>query len=866
MPNPSNISEPIARTLLEVAPDALILISDDGRVQDANTRAEAMFGFLPGGLRGEQVNNLVPERLRDRNPLSPSLGERAPVPSVEHFGLRRDGTEFPIEVSLGEICREGQRFVAAIVRDATASRRTAATLRATENQFRLTFEAAPIGMALVGLDGRFLSVNKALCEIVGYSAAELTGLTFQAITHPDDLDTDLALADQLRRGEIPRYELGKRYIHKDGSIVHVVLTGTVVRDASGAPLHFIAQVEDVTEQIRTEETKRLSEQQVRDLIDQTPDGIFIADLEGRYTDVNPAACRLLGYAREELIGKTIVDLIPASDVPRLWEVQKRLLQPGQADVGEWTLRCKDGSLVPVEVSASILADGRWQAFVRDITERKRAELELRRGAEELQRAQQVAHLGSWEWDLRTHRVTRSPELFRIYGLPPGTEGSLPWAWEGLVHPGDRPGLHRVVEEAVRTGEPYAVEYRIHRPDGVERVLLQQGERQDESGQLARMVGTILDITELRRAEREREESRRWMQAVLDQSPVALIRVIGANGERVELNARAEELLGRNLERVAQYAEMVLTAEGRPLARTDLPSMRALRGERIHRQEYLVRTAAGDTLPVLAGAAPIRDNAGQVQGAVVAFEDISHLKELERLRAEWNSVIAHDLRQPISAIGLHAHLMKKFVGDTQAQNHLASIRSSARRLNRMIDDLLDLSRLEANRLTLERRPTNMEALARATAHDVSLQAPGRAIEVRAHGAVPEVEVDPDRMAQVLENLLTNAVKYGEPATPIHVDLAARGPLFSVAVRNRGHGISADQQNKLFRRFQRMGGFGNAGPEGIGLGLYITRALVEAHGGSLTLESTPGATTTFCATMPIHAEPARPATEPPGPTTG
>ncbi|WP_167784633.1 sensor histidine kinase [Ramlibacter rhizophilus] len=129
-----------------------------------------------------------------------------------------------------------------------------AALRESEERFRLTFDEAPIGMA--GTDGRFLRVNKVLCEIVGYTAEELTGLTFQAITHPEDLDSDLALAGQLARGEIPRYTLEKRYLRKDGSIVHIRLSGSVLRDAQSRPLHFIAQVEDVTERWRTEQAQQ----------------------------------------------------------------------------------------------------------------------------------------------------------------------------------------------------------------------------------------------------------------------------------------------------------------------------------------------------------------------------------------------------------------------------------------------------------------------------------------------------------------------------------------------------------------------------------------------------------------------------------
>jgi PAS domain S-box-containing protein len=130
--------------------------------------------------------------------------------------------------------------------------RQTAALQDSEERFRLAFDEAPIGVALVGTDGRFLRVNNILCEMVGYSRDELTGLTFQAITHPEDLDIDLALLQQLALGEIPRYQLDKRYIRKDGPLVDVTLSVSVVRGRDGAPIYYIAQIEDVTQRKRIE--------------------------------------------------------------------------------------------------------------------------------------------------------------------------------------------------------------------------------------------------------------------------------------------------------------------------------------------------------------------------------------------------------------------------------------------------------------------------------------------------------------------------------------------------------------------------------------------------------------------------------------
>ena len=695
---------------------------------------------------------------------------REVIAGLEHKRMRRDGAAFDACSSVAPLVCNGELVgMMALVEDITARKRALEALRESEERFRLALNEAPIGMALVGLDGHFLRVNNALCEIVGYSRDEIVGLTFQAITHPEDLDADLVLARRLARGEIPRYQLGKRYVRKNGAIVDIMLSASLVRAPDGAPLYYIAQIEDISARKRAEEALRRSEAQFRELIDHASDAVFIADLQGRYTEVNAAACHMLGYAREELVGKTVVDLVGPEEATRLTESREFLLVPGRVEVSEWTLKAKDGTLVPVEVSAKIHADGRWVAFVRDVSERKRSQEALRRSEASLARAQRVARLGSWDWDLGTDEVTRSAELLEIFGLEPGAVPSVRRSMRDYIYPGDREGVARAVDDAAREGRAYELEHRIVRADGSERVVLHQGEPVLAGGRVVRMVGTLLDITERKRAEFEREQTLQWLRAVLDQIPVAVLLVHGAHGERVEANRRTQALLGRPIERLGEDVDRVRDTEGRPLRLEELPSMRALRGEHVDGAEYLMRHASGSLVPVRQSAVPIFDAAGSVQGAVVAIVDITAAQELERLRAEWSSVVAHDLRQPINTIVLSVQMLARAGDDAQRRGRLlGSVQAAARRLDRMVGDLMDLSRLEARRLELLRESTDVPAAVRAGVERVAQSAPDRRFDVVVHGDLPPAYADSDRVAQIVENLLSNAVKYGAPGTPVLVD--------------------------------------------------------------------------------------------------
>jgi signal transduction histidine kinase len=256
--------------------------------------------------------------------------------------------------------------------------------------------------------------------------------------------------------------------------------------------------------------------------------------------------------------------------------------------------------------------------------------------------------------------------------------------------------------------------------------------------------------------------------------------------------------------------------------------------------------------VLVNASPIPNAQGEILGAVVIYHDIGPLKDLERQREEWTSLVAHDLRQPLSAIIVSVGALARRMESAAARDRAIRALASAQRLDRMIDDLLEVSRLEARRLELSLQPTDLVALVRASIEPLEAEGDQHKMRVMVRGDIPRVHCDPNRMQQVVENLVSNARKYGTPGTHVEVTLERSDGEVRVGIGNWGPGIPTEDLPLIFERFER--GRAQSGQiRGQGLGLYIARALVQAHRGRIWVESIPGQTTTFWFTLPLAPAP-------------
>ena len=317
----------------------------------------------------------------------------------------------------------------------------------SDARFQATFEQAAVGIAMVATDGRWLRVNRRLCEIVGYSADELMATNFQQITHPDDLRADLDLLRQLLAGEIQTYALEKRYLRKDGAEVRVRLAVVLVRTEKDVPDYFVAVVEDNSARHRAEDALRETEERYRTAFLTGPDAININRLpDGLYIDVNERFLRMSGWTREEVIGHTSAEI----NIWRHIEDRQRLLEAmqrsGSCENLEAEFVMRDGSVLTGLLSAHVITVGGQRctlSITRDITERKRTEIAMRRSE---QRASDLIDgamdaIISVDTDQRIVRFNRAAE--RVFGI--GADAALGSSIERFIPPSLRAHHSELVE-------------------------------------------------------------------------------------------------------------------------------------------------------------------------------------------------------------------------------------------------------------------------------------------------------------------------------------------------------------------------------------------------------------------------------------
>lgn len=465
----------------------------------------------------------------------------------------------------------------------------------------------------------------------------------------------------------------------------------------------------------------------------------------------------------------------------------------------------------------------------------------------LEVALQSAGMATWQVDLATGRLSCSDDAGAMFGHPPGfVHASLEEAL-AQVHPEDLVRVQALWDTVLGGASRVAGEFRVQGADGQLRWLAGSAKLVQHDGSQARLViGTFRDVTDEVAAKDAQRKQQEELQTILDVLPVGIAISRDAEARHISITPYFSALLG--IDHGVEY-DRIGTGErpyrylraGEPIEPQDWPMRVAARlGKPVRGEELDVQFPDGRLLTILVNAAPLFDAQGRVRGAVAAIMDASALKDIQReleksnrQKSEFLSVLAHELRNPMAAIGYSVEMLRHVASPATIGKARDVITRQTRHMGRLLDDLLDLSRITLNRIVLDTRPVDLRrtielgyestrALIESLGHDIRFDLPASPIMVLG---------DEVRLTQVISNILNNAARF----TPAHGAITVRAFVEEeravVSVNDNGAGIEQEQLDTVFDMFSQGQSKVSGGAEGLGIGLAVVRKLVDLHGGAV-----------------------------------
>jgi PAS domain S-box-containing protein len=478
--------------------------------------------------------------------------------------------------------------------------------------------------------------------------------------------------------------------------------------------------------------------------------------------------------------------------------------------------------------------------------------ELIHNQEILFEAQRIAGMGSWEWNVISGKVRWSDGLFRLVGHEPAAVEATYAAYMDTIVPADLERVASRLAQALDDHAPFEHEYAILLPNG-ERRVHRTAVRLDlgAGNTVLRMFGVVQDVTDRRKAENDLRLSEERFHLASQATNDVIWDVDLINGQ-VWVNESFASHFG-----YPQWGDIDSAVWLAAVHPEDVERVRAGYREAIERQattwnvQYRLAAFGGQWHDVLYRGHIVRGHDGKAVRLIGAMMDISERRAIDRMKDEFISTVSHELRTPLTSIrGALGLLSSGRLGTLpeKGQRLLDIASSNTDRLVRLINDILDIERIESGQVTLTKSSCDAGVLARTAADVVRALADRENIRITIDAAHVPLVADGDRMIQTLTNLLGNAVKFSPAGSLIRLTVRSEGSNVLFSVTDQGRGIPAEKLGTIFERFQQVDASDSRDKGGSGLGLTICRSIVRQHGGEIHVESEPGRGSTFTVTVP------------------
>lgn len=731
-----------------------------------------------------------------------------------------------------------------------------AALRQSEEKFRAIFENAAVGIVLADMTGRPVETNEKFRRMIGYTGQELRQMEFEDFTFPEDVTLDLGQFREMKKGLLDSYHLEKRYLTKKGEVLWVDLNVSLVRGAAGEPLYTLGVISNVTKRKTADAALAKNKSEFEAIFNSISDAVVFADVDRKMVMVNPAVSKIFGYRTKELLGQsTEIFYADNKDFRRMGRQRYNVssaagLSPERfSKPFEVKYKRKDGTIFEAESLGGRVLDtaGRVIGFIgihRDIGERKQYERKI----EHLASFAQLNPQPIIELDAAGDIIFLNPATKKLLAAGGGRDGRrlLPDDIDDIIS-----GLEKVRQDTV-----------LHREVAFGDQIFYEDILASKKLGVVRLY--LKDITARKRAEEiMRKHSQEMERLVYDlekfqlavKNAKDLIIITDPEGKIVFANQAAVEMTGYSREEIINSTASLWGGQMkkefyRKMWQTIKVEKSAFGGEVVNRRK------TGEHFMVDIHVSPIVDGDNNVQFFVGIERDITKAKETDRAKTEFVSLASHQLRTPLSSISLSAELLLRGISgplEEKQRKYLEEIYNSTQRMAELINALLNISRLELGTFAVKPQPIDLARSIDQITAELALQLNGKKLKLKKNYAkdLPIIEFDQNILRIIVENLLTNAIRYTPAGGNISIKLEKRNPDILLIVKDTGCGIPAEAKAKIFSKLFRAENAKEVSSEGAGLGLYIVRAAAEKAGAKIWFDSVVAKGTTFYVSIPAKS---------------
>lgn len=592
-------------------------------------------------------------------------------------------------------------------------------------------------------------------------------------------------------------------------------------------------------------------EELSDFLENAAVPLHWVDDNGIIIWANQAEIDMLGFTMEEYIGSHISAF--HADQETIGEILSRLTNNETLHNYPAKLRRKDGSIRHVLISSNVLRkDGKFihtRCFTRDLTPmvqeaEQKSELlnELKESEARLKMAIRSTNLGTWDWSLVTSELYCSDECKHIYGLPPDALVTFEM-FSDHIHPEDRGRVQQAIQKSIARDSDgsYDIIYRILRfNDGLARWIRVQGMVNfNDDGEAERFIGTVVDVTGLKEA----EEKSAWLAAIINSTDDAIVSKT-LEGIITSWNDSAERTFGYSAEEMIGQSILKLIPADRQDEEPRILS-RLRKGERVEHFETKRVRKDGSLLDVSLTISPVKDELGNLIGLSKIARDITEKKQEEQRKHDFVAMVSHELKTPLTSIisylqVLIARSIKE--GNEFTASALARTETQAKKMKTMIQDFLNLARLEEGKILIVKETFELLPLIKEISEDAQFLTTKHSIMLQNCDEIV-VTADKDKIGHVLMNLLSNAIKYSPGGGTITLGCMAEQGKVRIYVTDEGVGISQADQQRLFERFYRVNNDKLKSISGFGIGLFLVSEILRYHNSKIEVESKEGAGSTF-----------------------